>query len=120
MGGPGGMVVTDAAELTELLEAAGTAGIVGEVHAIGDAAVRMALDVLERVHVEDAFLMPRIEHAQLVDPADQPRFGRLGVAASVQPVHLRSDAAQERLAWGERAENSFPLRTLIQGGALIP
>ena len=54
-------------------------------------------------------LMPRIEHAQLVDPADQPRFGALGIAASVQPVHLRSDAAQGRAAWGERSENTFPL-----------
>jgi predicted amidohydrolase YtcJ len=119
-GGPRGMVVTDEIELTELLSAAATAGIVGEVHAIGDAAVRMALDVLEGMHVPGAPLMPRIEHAQLVDPADQPRFGLLGVAASVQPVHLRSDAAQERVAWGERAENTFPLRSLIEGGALIP
>ena len=119
-GGPRGMVVTDAEELTELLSAAATNGIVGEVHAIGDSAVRMALDALGPVHVQGATVVPRIEHAQLVDPADQPRFGRLGVAASVQPVHLRSDAMQERLAWGVRAENTFPLRTLIQGGALIP
>ena len=61
-----------------------------------------------------------IEHAQLVDPADVPRFGALGVAASVQPVHLRSDAEPQREAWGERADNTFPLRALIAGGALIP
>ncbi len=64
--------------------------------------------------------MPRIEHAQLVDPADTGRFGALGVAASVQPVHLRSDAEAARAAWAERADNTFPLRALIDGGALIP
>jgi predicted amidohydrolase YtcJ len=42
------------------------------------------------------------------------------VAASVQPVHLRSDAEAARAAWAERADNTFPLRALIDGGALIP
>ncbi len=123
-GGVRGMVVTDAHDLTELLRTAGEAGIVGQVHAIGDAAVRSALDVLAGVVVRRspgrAELMPRIEHAQLVDPADQPRFGALGIAASVQPVHLRSDAAQGRAAWGERSENTFPLATLADGGAVMP
>ena len=119
-GGPTGMVVTDADELRELLLRAGGGGIVGEVHAIGDAAVRMALDVLAETPRVDSVLRPRIEHAQLVDPADQVRFGALGIAASVQPVHLRSDAEQQRLGWGLRSENTFPLRTFIETGALIP
>jgi predicted amidohydrolase YtcJ len=119
-GGPTGMVVTDADELHELLLSAAGAGITGQVHAIGDAAVRMALDVFAAIPDVDSPLVRRIEHAQLVDPADQARFGELHVAASVQPVHLRSDAVQERAAWGVRAEESFPLRALLEGGALIP
>jgi hypothetical protein len=119
-GGPTGMVVTDAEELRDLLFRASGGGIVGEVHAIGDAAVRIALDVLAETPRVDSVLRPRIEHAQLVDPADQPRFGALGIAASVQPVHLRSDAEQQRLGWGRRSENTFPLRTFIETGALIP
>jgi predicted amidohydrolase YtcJ len=119
-GGPRGMVVTDALELRELLATAAAAGISGEVHAIGDAAVRMALDVFEGLPVVESPLMRRIEHAQLVDPLDQPRFGALGVAASMQPVHLRSDAVQGRIAWGVRSENTFPLRGVLQGGGLIP
>ena len=119
-GGPRGMVITDTDELRELLTTAAGGGIVGQVHAIGDAAVRSALDVFEDLPAVDRPLMRRIEHAQLVDPDDQPRFGRLGVAASVQPVHLRSDADQERVAWGVRAEESFPLRALLADGALIP
>ena len=103
-GGPTGMVVTDAAELAELVAAAAEAGIVGQVHAIGDGAVRMALDVFADLpRGAWSAVMRRIEHAQLVDPADQPRFGALGVAASVQPVHLRSDAEQARVPRGASA-----------------
>jgi predicted amidohydrolase YtcJ len=118
-GGPRGMFLSDAGELADLLARAAAVGISGQVHAIGDAGVRMVLDVLARVP-EVGPLMPRVEHAQLVDAADVPRFGQLGIAASVQPVHLRSDAAPARAAWGERSERSFPLRGLIEGGALIP
>jgi predicted amidohydrolase YtcJ len=124
-GGPAGMVRADRTDLDELLTAAAGAGIVGQVHAIGDAAVRLALDALAAAPAVaaatgDASLMRRVEHAQLVDPADQPRFGALGVAASVQPVHLRSDTDQARIAWGTRAEHAFPLRGLLDAGALIP
>ncbi len=117
-GGDRGMFLTDRAELAELLGRAAEAGISGQVHAIGDAAVRTVLDVLARV--PPAPLMRRVEHAQLVDPADVPRFGRLAVAASMQPVHLRSDAAVARQAWGSRAENAFPIGAIAAGGALIP
>lgn len=129
-GGPAGMILTDAAELAELLGLAAGAGITGQVHAIGDAAVRMVLDVFAATSA-GAWAstagnsvvprpMRRIEHAQLVDPADVGRFGQLNVAASIQPVHLRSDAEASRLAWGERSENTFPLRALAESGALIP
>lgn len=117
-GGPAGMYLTRGAELSELLRRAAAAGIAGQVHAIGDGAVREALDALADLPRQR--LMRRIEHAQLVDPADQPRFGELGIAASVQPIHLRSDAAAAREAWGGRAEHAFPLRGLLDGGALIP
>ena len=121
------MVLTAAQELAELLGRAAAAGISGQVHAIGDAAVRTALDVFATTPAVSTAsaghgrrLMPRIEHAQLVDPTDVPRFGALGVAASLQPVHLRSDAAPARAAWGDRSENTFPLRALVESGALIP
>jgi predicted amidohydrolase YtcJ len=117
-GGPRGMFLASAEELREDLGRAATAGISGQVHAIGDAAVRMVLDVFAEVPAGP--LAKRVEHAQLVDPADQPRFGQLGVAASVQPVHLRTDAAPAREAWGERGENAFPLGALVGGGATIP
>jgi len=126
-GGPTGMVLTEASELAALLRRAASAGISGQVHAIGDAAVRTVLDVFAGTLTptdegvpHGRQLMPRIEHAQLVDPADMARFGVLGVAASLHPVHLRSDAAMARVPWGDRSENTFPLRALVDGGALIP
>ncbi|MEO6349935.1 MAG: amidohydrolase [Candidatus Limnocylindrales bacterium] len=120
-GGPSGMVLTDAEELTELLTRAAQARIAGQIHAIGDAAVRMVLNVFEATTAgRDLPLMRRVEHAQLVDPADVPRFASLGVAASVQPVHLRSDARAARVAWGDRSHNTFPLGELDRTGALIP
>ena len=51
-------------------------------------------------------LMPRLEHVQLLDPADRSSFAAAGIAASVQPVHLGTDAAQARMLWGARAERS--------------
>ncbi|MDP8905394.1 MAG: amidohydrolase [Chloroflexota bacterium] len=117
-GGPRGMFLEPPDELADQLRRAGAAGISGQLHAIGDAAVRVALDLLAGQPALS--LRPRIEHAQLVDPADVARFGALRVAASVQPVHLRSDADPARTAWGERSENAFPLAALVAGGALIP
>ena len=68
------------------------------IHAIGDRAIRMALDAFE--HAAKANPLPargrrhRIEHIETIDPADIPRFGRLGVIASMQPYHGLPDPAQ--------------------------
>jgi predicted amidohydrolase YtcJ len=60
-------------------------------HAIGDAAVRLTLDAYERAAktnpVPERGRRHRIEHIETIDPADVPRFGKLGVIASMQPVH---------------------------------
>jgi len=119
-GGPRGMYVMAPDELLDHVRRAAAAGISSQIHAIGDAAVRTALDIFATEEGGAGGLMPRIEHAQLVAPADQLRFGQLGVAASVQPVHLRSDAEPARAAWAARSEHAFPLRGLLDGGALIP
>jgi hypothetical protein len=121
-GGPNGMILTPPEDLTDLARRAEANGIAVQIHAIGDAAVRAVLNVFEALPPapHGLPLMRRMEHAQLVDPTDQPRFGRLRVAASVQPVHLRSDIPQIRLGWGERGEYAIPLRALLDGDALIP
>ena len=104
---------------TQVLRAAAQ-GITTQIHGIGDAAVRAALDALEGTAGRTA-LMPRVEHTQLVSLADVPRFAAAGIAASMQPVHVRSDAQKARRLWGERAEGrGYALRTLSDSGAVMP
>jgi len=108
------------AELADYAAQAAAAGIASQIHAIGDHAVRAALDALEPT-AGRVPLMPRLEHVQLVHPDDRPRFAAAGIAASVQPVHLRDDAATARRDWGDRAErDGYAWRTLADSGALIP
>jgi predicted amidohydrolase YtcJ len=120
VGGPRGMPLRTPAQLAASATEATDAGIAVQIHAIGDAAVRIALDVLAGLPTPGGGAMHRIEHAQLVDPQDVPRFAQLGIAASVQPCHLCSDATAETLAWGPRTAHSFPLRDLDAAGAVMP
>jgi hypothetical protein len=107
-------------ELARLAARAADGAIATQIHAIGDAAVRAALDALAPT-VERVPFMPRLEHVQLCHPDDRARFAALGVAASVQPVHLREDAATARRDWGDRAEaRGYTYRTLLEAGAVMP
>jgi predicted amidohydrolase YtcJ len=114
-----GVFMTEPATLAALAERAAAAGIASQIHAIGDHAVRVALDALEST-VARVGLVPRLEHVQLVHPDDIARFARAGIAASVQPVHLRSDAEAARRLWGARAEQyGYAWATLARSGALL-
>jgi predicted amidohydrolase YtcJ len=114
-----GVWMTDPEVLRARVAAGAAGGISTMIHAIGDAAVRAALDVLADP-VTRGPLMPRIEHAQMVHPDDRPRFAAAGIAASVQPVHLGSDAAQARKLWGARAEvEGYAWRSLAETGAVL-
>jgi predicted amidohydrolase YtcJ len=107
-------------ELRDQVERAAAAGIAAQVHGIGDAAVRAALDILGPTAGATS-LLPRVEHAQLVAASDIPRFAALGIAASMQPVHLRSDAAQARRLWGDRAETrGYAHGAIAATGAVLP
>ena len=97
------------------------AGYQPAIHAIGDAANRKALDILEAAKQSSNSLSPpRIEHAQIVDALDVARFGKLGIIASVQPVHCTSDHAwtPARLGPG-RVHEAFPWRGFLEGGAVL-
>jgi predicted amidohydrolase YtcJ len=64
--------------------------------------------------------MPRIEHVQMLHPDDRPRFAAAGIVASVQPVHLGTDAAQARALWGARAEaEAYTWRSIADTGAVL-
>ena len=85
-------------------------------HAIGDKATSMALDAFSQPGVSKT-ARNRIEHAQVVDPADIPRFKQLGVIASMQPNHLLTDMnwAIDRLG-AKRARYSYAWKAFLDAG----
>lgn len=91
------------------------------VHAIGDRAnnqVLNAIEVLSDTYKDNRRW--RIEHVQIVDPADFARFGKLGVIASVQPVHQTSDRLMAEARLGEaRMAGAYAWRSLMQNGARL-
>jgi hypothetical protein len=111
--------MTPPERLAELAGEAAAHGIATMIHAIGDRAVRASLDALEPTAARVP-LMPRLEHVQLLHPDDRGRFAAGGIAASVQPIHLRADAAAARRLWGDRAEaHGYTWRTLAETGAVL-
>lgn len=94
------------------------------VHAIGDRANREVLDIYEKVwgaEHDGQKLRWRIEHAQHIHPADIPRFGKLGVIASMQGVHCTSDAPYvvPRLGEERAAAGAYVWQKLLQSGAVV-
>ncbi len=93
------------------------------IHAIGDAGNREVLDYLERLleqYPDATQQRHRVEHAQVLAPADLPRFADLGLVASMQPPHVAEDQlwAEERLG-AERVRLAYAWRTLLEAGARL-
>jgi predicted amidohydrolase YtcJ len=84
------------------------------LHAIGDHANTLALDAFETLGVGG-----RIEHAQLVAPADVPRFAKLKVTASVQPAHQPDDRDAADRHWPGRTDRAFAYRALVGTAAVL-
>jgi len=116
-----GMELLTRDELVALAGEAAAAGFSVAIHAIGDAAVRNALDGIDAHAAALAQLpiAPRIEHVQLLHAADVPRFAGLGIVASMQPQHAVTDAPVARLAWRQRTGLAYPWRTLLAAGTRI-
>jgi hypothetical protein len=94
------------------------------IHAIGDRANREVLDIYEsifREHPDKKNLRWRVEHAQHIDPADIPRFGKLGVIAAMQGIHCTSDAPYVLARLGpKRAEDgAYVWQKLMKSGAVV-
>jgi predicted amidohydrolase YtcJ len=88
------------------------------IHAIGDAANAEVLDAIDDLAKDfTGDRRWRIEHAQIVDPADLPRFAQHGIVASMQPVHQTSDMlmAEKRLGPG-RLAGAYAWRSMLQNG----
>ena len=114
-----GLRFHDNAELRALTAHADAQGFDIAVHAIGDAANAQVLDAYAALPRSSRFR--RIEHAQIVDPVDQPRFAALRVIASMQPTHATSDKgmAEDRLG-AARLTGAYAWATLLKSGATEP
>lgn len=94
------------------------------VHAIGDRANREVLDIYEKMFRDFPSQFPRrwrIEHAQHLHPDDIPRFGKLGVIASMQGIHCTSDAifVPQRLGMRRSEKGAYVWKSLIDSGAIV-
>ncbi|HEX2207735.1 MAG TPA: amidohydrolase [Longimicrobium sp.] len=111
------------AQLDSLVTAADAAGLQVILHAIGDAANRQALDAFERAARANGprARRHRIEHAQVLDERDIPRFRQLGVIASMQPTHATSDMrwAETRIGHARAVEGAYVWRSLLDAGAVV-
>jgi predicted amidohydrolase YtcJ len=109
-------------DMAAWIGAADSAGLQVAVHAIGDRANAILLaiyDSVARAHGPRDRRF-RVEHAQHLRPQDIPRFGRLGVIASMQPYHAIDDGRWlERRIGPERIKTAYAFRTLLDSGATL-
>jgi predicted amidohydrolase YtcJ len=110
--------------LERLLDEAVATGLPPHVHAIGDKANRILLDLYEKLLTAHGLVDQdhrwRVIHAQVVHPDDVPRFGRLHLVAEVNPYHVADDMRwmEERIG-PERARGAYAFRTLKRAGAVL-
>jgi len=117
-----GLLVNTEKDLYTWTSSADRAGLQVIVHAIGDRAIRMQLDIFARVASENGTRDRRfrIEHAQHIAPPDIPRFASLGVIASMQPYHAIDDGRwAERVIGPERIRTTYAFRSLRDAGARL-
>jgi len=116
-----GVAVLTEDQLAEYLALAVEQGHSCAIHAIGDAANRKTLDGFAAVREESKRkgLRHRIEHAQILDPADIARFAELDIIASVQPIHLAADIPLIERYLGERSRFAYAFSSLHSSGAML-
>jgi len=113
---------SDARAFQEHLRMVHAAGLQIAVHAIGDQANHLLLNAYESLAPSTgaARVHHRVEHAQHLRVEDVPRFEKLGVIASMQPLHKADDGRYAEIAIGAaRLEGSYAYRKLVDSGALL-
>jgi predicted amidohydrolase YtcJ len=122
-----GFLTVKEEELLPMLTEALRQGIQVETHAIGDRANRFTLDAYEKAFAAVPLAQRkipeprwRVEHAQIVNPADIPRFARLGVIPSMQPSHAIGDLhfAPSRVGI-KRLEGAYAWQSFIKSGSMV-
>jgi predicted amidohydrolase YtcJ len=116
-----GLLINTPEDLHRWIAGADSAGLHVMVHACGDRANSLLLDLFEKVGAANG---PRdrrfrIEHAQHLTAADIPRFGKLGVIASMQPYHAIDDGRWAEKYIGARINTTYAFRSLLDAGATL-
>ncbi|WP_018756879.1 amidohydrolase [Paenibacillus terrigena] len=109
-------------KMREYVLAADQEGFRIRFHAVGDGAVRYALDLFEEAQQSNGSRDARhtIEHIEVVHPEDIPRFKELGVIASMQPEHMELINKKHYFSCiGEREQHTFAIRSLLDAGAKV-
>lgn len=121
-----GISTLEKEEMIELISRASAAGLPSTVHAIGDRAVHDVLDAFEIVRREEASRgesrssrRHRIEHVQVIHPADVHRLAELNVIASMQPLHATSDMIAADRFWGDRSRLAYNPRVQLDQGVVV-
>jgi predicted amidohydrolase YtcJ len=112
-----GMPISEEATARTAMGLAAAHGLASVVHAIGDAAVRRALDLMEPLPA--AAIRHRIEHFQCVHPADVARAARRGLVLSMQPAHILADIPLADRHWGSRGKGAYAFRSLLDQGSIL-
>lgn len=120
-----GIPMVDPEKLKEVVTQLDAKGFQVHFHAIGDGAVRQALDAIEAARVKNGDLGHRdhISHLELIDPTDVPRFRELGVIANFQPYWAYADEYITKLTipfmGPERSSRLYPIGTMQRSGAMV-
>ncbi len=119
-----GILTMDSEELFEYGRKAAQVGLAMAVHAIGDRANHEVLDAYEQLrNYEHENNLPalrhRIEHVQVLHPDDVARLGKMGIIASMQPIHATSDMLMADAFWGERSRLAYAWKTQLESGARL-
>lgn len=118
---PMGQPMLSAGDLREAMRRLWAHSLGLAVHAIGDGAVRAVLDAADEAGIStspSSSDLPRlrIEHAEIIDQTDIPRFASRGIIASMQPCHLLTDIEVLKRSLPHRLDRVLPLRELIDSG----
>ena len=118
-----GLLLTQPDDFPKIFQKVLGAGFQLNFHAIGDKANRMVLDEFEKTFasVGGQSLRNRVEHAQVINVNDLPRFAKLNVLPSMQPTHATSDMNMAEARIGKaRMAGAYAWKTLIDSGIPMP
>ena len=120
-----GIDFIDPVALREIVTRLDAAGLQSHFHALGDGAVRYALDAIEAARATNGMsdTRPHLAHIQVIHPDDVPRFARLGAVGNAQPLWACREPQMDELTipflGAERATWQYPFASLLRAGARL-